>query len=87
MIDAYLGMHIMKTKGIFIRVERELLERFTRVAESMGLSRSEAIRRAMEAFIEAQTGQSLTSKMRGLVRGSKLTLRELEEAQQVFEYF
>jgi len=87
MIDAYLGMHIMKTKGIFIRVERELLERFTRVAESMGLSRSEAIRRAMEAFIEAQTGQSLTSEMRGLVRGNKLTLRELEEAQQVFEYF
>ncbi|MCD6509612.1 MAG: ribbon-helix-helix protein, CopG family [Thermoprotei archaeon] len=70
----------MKTKGIFICVERELLERFTRVVESMGLSRSETIRRAMEAFIEAQTGQSLTSKMRGLVRGSKLTLRELEEA-------
>ena len=84
MIDAYLGMYIMKTKGIFICVERELLERFTRVVESMGLSRSETIRRAMEAFIEAQTGQSLTSKMRGLVRGSKLTLRELEEAQQVF---
>ena len=80
MIDAYLGMYIMKTKGIFICVERELLERFTRVVESMGLSRSETIRRAMEAFIEAQTGQSLTSKMRGLVRGSKLTLRELEEA-------
>ena len=41
----------MPSKGIFIHVDNDLLEKFTKVADSMGLNRSEAIRRAMELFI------------------------------------
>ncbi len=66
------------SKGIYLRVDKELLERFTRVARALGMSRSEAIRRAMEMFIIINEEGLMTPKMRGLVK-SKLTLKELEE--------
>ena len=46
------------------------------------MNRSEAIRKAMEMFIEASSKETMTSKMRGLVK-SRLSLRELEEAYLV----
>lgn len=79
MVNVYMG-----SVGIYLRVDRRLLEEFTRVAEVLGMSRSEAIRKAMEMFIAANRGTSMTSKMRGLVK-SKLALRELEEAYLVFK--
>ena len=72
----------MPSRGIFIRVDDELLEKFTRMAESMGLNRSEAIRRAMELFIASREDSSLTSRMRGIVK-SRFSLRELEELYMV----
>ncbi len=74
----------MVSTGVYFRVDKKLLEEFTRVAELQGMSRSEAIRRAMEMFIETNTRKrdSITSKMRGLVK-SRLTLKELEEAYLV----
>jgi len=68
----------MGSIGIYLRIDEELLKEFTKVAEMLGMSRSEAIRKAMELFIISKSGKSMTSRMRGLVK-SKLTLRELEE--------
>ena len=68
----------MSSVGIYLRVDKRLLERFSKVAELLGMNRSEAIRRAMEMFITVNEKESMTSRMRGLVK-SKLTLRELEE--------
>jgi len=78
MVIVYMG-----SVGIYLRVDKRLLDRFTRVAEAMGLNRSEAIRRAMEMFIAVSEKKSMTSRMRGLVK-SKFTLRELEEIYLVF---
>ena len=61
-----------------MRVDEKLLKEFTKVTEMLGMSRSEAIRKAMEMFIISKSGKSVTSRMRGLVK-SKSTLRELEE--------
>ncbi|MCD6114448.1 MAG: ribbon-helix-helix protein, CopG family [Thermoprotei archaeon] len=72
----------MKSKGVFIRVNEDLLEEFTKVALSRGLSRSEAIRKAMEEFIVKSRKKSVTSQMRGLVR-SRFSLKELEEVYLV----
>ncbi len=80
----YLWCEYMKSVGVYIRIDRKLLEEFTKVAEMLGMSRSEAIRRAMEEFIAAQKGESMTSRMRGIVK-SKLSLKELEEAYLVFK--
>jgi len=77
-------MVYMGSVGIYLRVDRKLLERFSKVAELLGMSRSEAIRRAMEMFITVNEKESMTSRMRGLVK-SKLTLRELEEIYWVSE--
>ena len=68
----------MGSTGIYLRIDEELLKEFTKVAEMLGMSRSEAIRKAMELFIISKSGKSMTSRMRGLVK-SKFTLRELEE--------
>mgnify|MGYP000433291924 CR=1 FL=1 len=68
----------MGTVGIYVRVSKELLEEFTKIANALGLSRSEAIRKAMELFIMLQKNKTMTSKMRGLMK-SKFTLKELEE--------
>ena len=68
----------MGSKGIYVRVDEKLLEKFTELARMLGMSRSEAIRKAMEVFMEKQMGKSYTSRMRGLAR-SKFTLKELEE--------
>ncbi len=73
----------MVATGVYVRIDRKLLEEFTKVAESLGMSRSEAIRKAMEMFLETRRGETRTSKIRGLVK-SKLSLRELEEAYTVF---
>jgi len=73
MVNVYMG-----SVGIYLRVDKRLLERFSKVAELLGMNRSEAIRRAMEMFITVNEKESMTSRMRGLVK-SKLTLRELEE--------
>ncbi len=81
----YIEGAYMGSTGVYFRVNRELLERFTKLAESLGMSRSEAIRKAMEMFIERyerKDRETMTSKMRGIVR-SKLSLRELEEAYMV----
>ena len=72
----------MGSVGVFIRIDKELLDKFTKIAESLGMNRSEAIRKAMEMFIEASSKETMTSKMRGLVK-SRLSLRELEEAYLV----
>ena len=71
--------------GIYFRVNKKLLEEFTRVATSLGLSRSEAIRRAMELFIEKyrRNEKTLTEEMRGILKGSKLSSRDLEEMYMV----
>ncbi len=75
----------MGSTGVYFRVNKELLEKFTKLAESLGMSRSEAIRKAMEMFIERygrKDRETMTSRMRGIVK-SKLSLRELEEAYMV----
>ena len=72
----------MGSVGVYVRVNSRLLEEFTRVARALGMSRSEAIRRAMELFLEVHRGESFTSRMRGLVK-SRLSSRELEEAYLV----
>lgn len=61
-------------KGIFVRVDEELLERFNEVAKSMGLTRSEAIRRAMEVFIDINknTSETYTHRIRGWLKASFL---------------
>jgi len=64
--------------GVYIRVDSKLLEEFTKLARSLGMSRSEAIRKAMELFLEVYRGESVTSRMRGLVK-SRFSLKELEE--------
>ncbi len=78
-----MPVYIM-SKGIFIRIDEELLKRFSEVAKSMGLSRSEAIRKAMEAFIAMNTSKSetFTRKIRGIVK-SKFSSKELEEIYTV----
>ena len=81
-IYVYMVNVYMSSVGIYLRVNKKLLEEFTRVATSLGMNRSEAIRNAMEMFIAIKSRESMTSKMRGLVR-SKLTLKELEEAYLV----
>jgi len=70
----------LASTGMYVRVDSDLLERFTRLARRLGMSRSEAVRKAMEMFIEAQGGETRTSRMRGLVGKSRLGSRELEEA-------
>ena len=72
----------MPSKGIYIRVDKELLDRFSKVARSMGLNRSEAIRRAMEMFIASGGKSSRTRRMRGIVK-SRFSLKELEDLYQV----
>ena len=75
----------MGSTGVYFRVNKELLEKFTKLAESLGMSRSEAIRKAMEMFIERyerKDRETMTSRMRGIVK-SKLSLREREEAYMV----
>jgi len=74
----------MRKRCLYVKVEEELLNEFTRRARELGLTRSEALRRAMKAFIASTGGESVTSRMRGLVK-SNLTLRELEEAYMVFK--
>jgi len=78
-------MYMKSSSGVYFRVSKELLEEFTRVARSLGLSRSEAIRRAMELFIERYRGneKTLTEEMRGILKGSKLSSRDLEEMYMV----
>jgi metal-responsive CopG/Arc/MetJ family transcriptional regulator len=68
--------------GVYVRVDSRLLEEFTRIAHTLGMSRSEAIRKAMELFLDVYRGESATSRMRGLIR-SRLSLEELEEAYLV----
>ena len=80
----YIWGVIVGSVGVYVRVNRKLLEEFTRLAHRLGMSRSEAIRRAMEMFLERSRGESVTSRMRGLVR-SKLSLKELEEAYLVYK--
>lgn len=72
----------IKSRGIYLRVDDDFLERFTNVAKSMGLSRSEAIRMAMEMFIASNNKETMTSKIRGLVKTS-LLLKDLEEGYMV----
>jgi len=75
----------MKSSGVYLRVSKDLLEEFTRVARSLGLSRSEAMRKAMEMFINKyrKSDGSLTESMRGLLKGSKFSLKDLEEIYMV----
>lgn len=71
----------LRARKVCLRVDKELLEEFTQVARLLGMSRSEAIRKAMEMFIASNRpgrGSSMTARMRGLVR-SGLSLKELEE--------
>ncbi|RLG84937.1 MAG: hypothetical protein DRO39_06785 [Thermoprotei archaeon] len=71
----------LRARKVCLRVDEELLEEFTQVARLLGMSRSEAIRKAMEMFIASNRpgrGSSMTARMRGLVR-SGLSLKELEE--------
>lgn len=56
----------------------------TMLAHRLGISKSGAIRRAMEMFLERSRGESVTFRMRGLVK-SKLSLKELEEAYLVYK--
>ncbi|OYT48346.1 MAG: hypothetical protein B6U85_02795 [Desulfurococcales archaeon ex4484_42] len=77
MIYVYMVPY-MGSRDIYLRIDEELLKKFTKIAEMLGMSRSEAIRKAMEMFIISKSGKSITSRMRELVK-SKLTLRELEE--------
>lgn len=74
----------MGKRGLYVRVDEELLSEFTRKARALGLTRSEALRRAMEAFVTSTREPSMTSKIRGSVK-SKLSLRELEEAYTVLK--
>ena len=69
----------MGSVGVYFRVDRRLLEEFTRTAKSLGMSRSEALRRAMELFLEVHSRDTVTRRLRGLVE-SRLSLRDLEEA-------
>ncbi len=41
----------MGSTGIYLWVDKELLERFTGVARALGMSRSEAVRMATDMFI------------------------------------
>jgi len=43
-----------------------LLMKFTEVARALGMSRSEAIRKAMEMFTAVNEGGLMTPRMRGL---------------------
>ena len=75
----------MESTGIYIRINKKLLEEFTKTAQLYGMSRSEAIRKSMEMFIQSsrrRRKKTMTSEMRGIVK-SKLSLRELEEAYLV----
>ncbi len=75
----------MRSTGIYIRINKKLLEEFTKTAQLYGMSRSEAIRKSMEMFIQSSRRgrkKTMTSAMRGIVK-SKLSLRELEEAYLV----
>ncbi len=67
-------------KRIYFTVDEDLLEKFTHVAKSMGLSRSEAIRRAMEIFItiHSSDNETFTKRVRGMYK-SRFSLSELEE--------
>ncbi|MEM3615116.1 MAG: ribbon-helix-helix protein, CopG family [Candidatus Methanomethylicia archaeon] len=72
----------MKMRGIYVKVKEDVLKEFTKVARSLGLSKSEAFRKAIDNFITVSSGETMTTKMRGIVK-SKLTLKELEEAYVV----
>ncbi|MEM0084283.1 MAG: ribbon-helix-helix protein, CopG family [Candidatus Methanomethylicia archaeon] len=75
----------MKMRGIYVKVKEDVLKEFTKVARSLGLSKSEAFRKAMENFITTSSGETMTAKMRGIVK-SRLTLKELEEAYLVSKF-
>ncbi len=68
----------MATKGIYLRISEDLLKEVDKLARSMGISRSEAIRLAIQKFIEGSEGETYTHRMRGIVKTS-LTHEELEE--------
>ena len=63
---------------VYIWIDKDLFDRFTKVARVLGMSRSEAIRKAMEMFVANTMKELMTSRMRGLVR-SRLALKELDE--------
>jgi len=80
--DVYTVINVGK-RGLYVRIDEELLRRFAEKARRLGMTTSEALRRAMESFATPH-GPSMTSRMRGLVK-SRLSYEELEEAYSVFK--
>lgn len=76
----------MKSKGVYFRIEEDLLEEFARTAESMGLSRSEALRLAIKEFIRRRSKEYMTDQMLGILKSCGLTLRELDDAYHALKY-
>lgn len=74
----------MVKKGLYVKVDEELLRKFDDKVRMLGLTRSDAIRRAMEDFVARLEGRTVTSCMRGVVR-SRISLKVLEEAYLVFK--
>ncbi|MEM2913693.1 MAG: ribbon-helix-helix domain-containing protein [Candidatus Bathyarchaeia archaeon] len=76
----------MNSRGVYFRIESDLLEEFAKIAESMGLSKSEAIRLAIKEFIKKASGESMTGKMLGLLKHSRLSLKELDEVYAILKH-
>ncbi len=67
---------IMST-AIYIRLPRELLEKFDEVVQRHGLSRSEAVREAMKLYIKYLEAPSIEN-IKAIARDSRIRIDELE---------
>ncbi len=61
-IYVYMVNRYMKSVGVYLRVSKELLEKFSKIAEMLGMSRSEAIRKVMKMFITINEKKLMVQK-------------------------
>ena len=67
----------MSTAAIYVRVPRDLLYEFDLAAQSLGMTRSEAIREAMRLFIRVARAPTVKS-LRGMASSSRIPAERLD---------
>ncbi len=64
--------------AIYIRLPKDLLEKFDEVVQRHGLSRSEAVREAMKLYIKYLEAPNIEN-IKSIAKGSRIKVGELEE--------
>ncbi len=70
--DVYQG-DIVMSKGIFVRMDEDMIKKIDRLAKKLKRTRSDIIRDAVKALLMRE--EMMTDKMRGLV---KIKLKDIE---------